>query len=119
MALQRPKLVTVIPFSAQEEMTLKIAFAGLLFAGVAIPAFAEDLQPPPDFDEAAWQAEFDAGDTDGDGRLSREEVAAVNPRALEIFDQTDLDGDGYISPEEDKTALFRWYRDREVASAED
>lgn len=99
---------------------MKIVIATLLAIGLAAPAFAQDaadLVPPPDFDEAAWQAEFDAGDTDGDGKLSREEIAAANPRALEIFDRTDLDGDGYISPEEDKAALFKWYRERAEAEA--
>lgn len=100
---------------------MKLAIASLIVAGLAVPAFANDadLEWPADFDEAAWQAEWEAGDTDGDGRLSREEVRAANPRALEIFDKTDTDGDGYISPEEDKAALFQWYEDRESASAED
>lgn len=98
---------------------MKIAIAALLLASLAVPAFARDaadLVLPPDFDEAAWQAEFDAGDTDGDGKLSREEIAAANPRALEILDGTDLDGDGYISAEEDKAALFKWHRERAEAS---
>lgn len=94
---------------------MKIAIAGLFVGCLAFPAFAQDaarLVPAPTFDKAAWQAEFDAGDTDGDGKLSREEIRVANPRALEIFDKTDTDGDGYISPEEDKAALFHWYRDR-------
>lgn len=98
---------------------MKLAITSLLAAGLAVPALAQDasdLVSPPGFDEAAWQAEFDAGDADGDGKLSREEIAAANPRALEIFDQNDLDGDGYISPEEDKAALFKWYRDRAEAT---
>lgn len=100
-------------------MTLKIAVVGLFIAGLTVPAFAQDaaLAPPPGFDEKAWKAEFDAGDTDGDGKLSREEVRAKNPRALEIFDETDTDGDGYISPEEDKAALFKALRARKDAPA--
>lgn len=100
---------------------MKLPLSVLLIAGFASPAFALDSnpEPPAGFDEAAWQAEWDAGDTDGDGLLSREEVAAANPRALEIFDETDLNGDGYLSPAEDKAALFRWYRARKDASAED
>jgi Ca2+-binding EF-hand superfamily protein len=58
-------------------------------------------------------------DTDGDGKLSRKEAVAGNPRVAEIFDDIDTDSDGFISPEEDKAALFRWYKERESASAED
>jgi hypothetical protein len=36
-----------------------------------------------------------------------------------LFDDLDTDSDGFISPEEDKAALFRWYKERESASAED
>lgn len=100
---------------------MKIASVALLIAGLSVPALAQDtvLEPPADFDEAAWQAEWDAGDTDGDGKLSREEAIAANSRVAEVFDEIDTDGDGYISPEEDKAALFQWYKDRESASAED
>lgn len=98
---------------------MKFAITTLLAAGLAVPALAQDaadLGPPPDFDEAAWQAEFDAGDTDGDGRISREEAMAGNPNMIdEVFDQIDTDGDRYISSEEDKAALFRDMRAREGA----
>eukprot|EP00873_Tetraselmis_striata_P031449 jgi/Tetstr1/451713/TSEL_038749.t1 len=43
------------------------------------PKLRQETEPPADFDEAAWQAEWDAGDTDGDGKLSREEAKAGNP----------------------------------------
>jgi hypothetical protein len=101
-------------------VNVRIALIGLI-AGFAAPAFAQDaaLEPPAGFDEAAWQAEWDAGDTDGDGKLSRKEAVAGNPRVAEIFDDLDTDSDGFISPEEDKAALFRWYKERESASAED
>ena len=75
-----------------KDATLKIAVAALFIASLAAPAFAQDaadLVPPQDFDEATWQAEFDAADTDGDG---------------------------YISPEEDKAALFKWHRERAEAA---
>lgn len=50
---------------------------------------------------------WDVGDTDGNGKLSRDEAKAGNPNMTdEVFDQIDTDGDGYISPEEDKAALF-------------
>lgn len=100
---------------------MKLSISALVIASLAFPVFAQAPKPgpPADFDEAAWQAEWNAGDTDGDGKLSREEVRAANPRALEIFDETDTDGDGYISPEEDKAALFRWHKERKEAAAGD
>lgn len=88
---------------------MKIAAAGLFIASLALPAFAQGAnpEPPADFDEAAWQAEWDTGDTDGDGLLSRDEAISANPNVAEIFDEIDANGDGYISPEEDKAALFQ------------
>lgn len=84
-----------------------VFFSLLILAGFAFPASAHDTaaHSPADFDEAAWQAEWNAADKDGDGKLSREEVTAANPSAAETFNETDTNGDGYISPEEDKAAL--------------
>ena len=82
---------------------------------LTVPAFAQS-EPPADFDEAAWQAEWDGADTDGDGRISREEARANPNMTDEVFDQIDTDGDGFISPEEDKAALFSALRPREGAS---
>ena len=71
---------------------MRLAIASLFAIGLAVPAFAQ-TEPPADFDEAAWQAEWDAGDTDGDGKLSREEAKAGNPNMTdEVFDQIDADG---------------------------
>jgi len=85
---------------------LRLAITSLFAISLAVPAFGQ-TEPPADFDEAAWQAEFDGGDTDGDGKLGREEVKAGNPNMTdEVFDQIDADGDGFISPDEDKAALF-------------
>lgn len=64
-------------------------------------------EPPADFDEAAWQTEWDVADTDGDSKLSREEAAANPDMTDEVFAQIDADGDGFISPEEDRAALFK------------
>ncbi|WP_047144446.1 hypothetical protein [Aquamicrobium sp. LC103] len=88
-------------------------------ASLAIPAFAQ-TEPPADFDEAAWQAEWDVGDTDGDGKLSRDEAKAGNANVTdEVFDQIDTDDDGFISPEEDKAALFKHLQAREATRTED
>jgi len=86
---------------------MKLIFSTLLMAaGLAAPVLAENGAAP--FDEAAWQAEFDRGDTDGDGKLSLEEAKAGNPNMTdEVFGQIDADGDGFISPEEDKAMLQR------------
>lgn len=87
---------------------MRIAIATTIAIGFALPAFAQQAESPEDLDEAAWQAEWDAGDTDGDGELSRAEAKAANSNMTdEVFDQIDTDGDGYISPEEDKAALFK------------
>lgn len=100
-------------------MTLKIAIAALLIAGLSSPSLAKDAEPAPPagFDEAAWQAEWDANNPDG-GPISRERAIAANPRIAAIFDQIDTDGDGHLSAEEDKAAVIRWHRDREGAAAE-
>jgi len=85
---------------------MKLIFSTLLMAGFAAPVFAESGVAP--FDEAAWQAEFSSGDTDGDGKLSREEAKAGNPNMTDdMFDQIDANSDGFISPEEDKAMLRR------------
>ncbi|AHB48801.1 calcium-binding EF-hand protein [Hyphomicrobium nitrativorans NL23] len=88
---------------------MKFFHSCVMMAALAAPAIAHgaSLEPPADFDEAAWQAEWDAHDTDRDGRLSREEAVAGNPNVAEIFDEIDANGDGYISPEEDKAMLWR------------
>ena len=88
---------------------MRILRCSVLIAVLAIPALAiaASPEPPADFDQAAWQAEWDAHDKDGDGRLSREEAIAGNPNVAEIFDEIDANGDGYISPEEDKAMLWR------------
>ena len=39
-------------------------------------------------------------DTDGDGKLSEEEEAALNKTILKRFPQADADGDGALSVEE-------------------
>jgi len=45
-------------------------------------------------------------DTDGDGRISREEAKAA-PRLAAHFDEIDANGDGFLAPEELKAAHRR------------
>ena len=78
---------------------MRLAIASLFAIGLAVPAFAQ-TEPPADFDEAAWQAEWDAGDTDGDGKLSRVEVSETMPRLAERFAWLDENRDGFLSREE-------------------
>ena len=46
-------------------------------------------------------------DTDGDGRVSRQEAQANAPRLAEHFDQIDANGDGFLTPEELRAAHKR------------
>lgn len=86
---------------------MRTTIAALFVVSLAVSAFAQS-EPPADFDEAAWQAEWKAADTDGDGKLSRGEAKAGNANMTdEVFAQIDTDGDGFISPDEDKAALFK------------
>lgn len=73
----------------------------LLLIGFAIPAVAQPPNPersPVDAD--LWRSAWATADTDGDGRISREEALALNPDFAEWFDILDADGDGFISREE-------------------
>ena len=83
-----------------------------LIAAMATPAALAQDSPPADathkpFDAAAWSAEFNGADKDGDGKLSREEAASANPNLGNHFDTIDADGDGFITAEEDRAMLAR------------
>jgi glycine/D-amino acid oxidase-like deaminating enzyme len=51
------------------------------------------------------QERFRNADSDGNGRLSREELARLHPNAARHFDLIDTDGDGEVSPQEMAQAL--------------
>ena len=71
--------------------------------GVGIGAsavFAEVPADQPKGDRAVkMQERWKAADKNGDGKLSREEAAAL-PRIAKHFDEIDANKDGFITPEE-------------------
>ncbi len=72
-------------------------------AALAIAAVAQSAAPASSLE---W---FQRLDRDGDGKLSREEVADL-PRLRAGFDTLDTDRDGLISPEELRAAVVRAWR---------
>ena len=64
-----------------------------------VPTTAEEV-PAPTTETTAPQALTWADlDTDGDGKLSKEEVASVDA-LVQAFDTADADSDGLLTPEE-------------------
>lgn len=63
------------------------------------------------FRERARQRFHDA-DTNGDGGLSREELARLNPGAAKNFDQLDHNADGELSEQEVAQAIRKHVRQR-------
>jgi Ca2+-binding EF-hand superfamily protein len=64
------------------------------------------MPPPPD-------QVFDAADTNGDGTVSQDELAAVlGEKGADVFSRVDTDGDGLISRTEDET--FRAKMDEQM-----
>ncbi len=83
----------------------------LLFAGLSLvaagQAFAQSTAPKPATGEQAdVSTVFNQADTNGDGRLSRQEAQAI-PGLAERFDAVDTDKDGAISLQELSVAMSR------------
>jgi len=75
--------------------TVRMFLAAIL--GVAF-ATAASAQPPIDRDPAEM---IKRADTDGDGKVSRDEfIKAQTERLEKMFARMDTDGDGKLSPEE-------------------
>lgn len=63
-------------------------------ASSAQPAVQQDA--PRNAQGGRFMARLNAADRDGDGRWTREEIAAVAPRLAERFASVDADGDGGV-----------------------
>jgi len=50
---------------------------------------------------------FKKADTNGDGKLSKEEAQAGMPRLAKNFDAIDTNQDGFITPDEIKAAMAK------------
>ena len=72
-----------------------VALTATLLAGFAFAANAGDAAQG----KGGPQERFKAADTNGDGKLSREEAKAL-PRIAEHFDKIDADKDGFVTPQE-------------------
>ena len=76
--------------------------AGLL-GGILSFAFAQGTEPaapePAAADKAAFEAAFQRADSNGDGKLSREEAARL-PAIFAKFDEIDTNKDGFLSFDE-------------------
>jgi len=83
----------------------------MLFASLSVAAagqaFAQSTAPKPDTGaQADAAAMFKQADTNGDGRLNRQEAQAI-PGLTERFEAVDTDKDGAISPQELSAAMGR------------
>lgn len=77
-------------FTPLQRGLVATALAGLCMAGAAAPAELSAV------DREAIEAAFARGDTNGDGRLSRDEAQRF-PEIAARFDVLDRDRDGFLS----------------------
>lgn len=56
--------------------------------------------------KARFDAEFDAADTNKDGRIDRDEAAAANPLLADRFDDVDSNADGFVTAAELRVAII-------------
>ncbi len=81
-------------------MAIRWVLIGVAAAcGVASAQPARQATPPTGAEEAPFRSAFTQADTNGDGKLSKEEAAQV-PTVGAKFEQLDRDRDGSLSLEE-------------------
>jgi hypothetical protein len=79
---------------------MKPSLAFLLLAAAPFAASAADPAGKPAMKHGGGHL-LERADTDGDGRVSRDEAqAAASARTLEMFDRLDQDKDGYVTQAE-------------------
>ena len=86
---------------------LPAAFVAALLAGVTVTACAQTQMSGSEQDtreRLAIEAAFSRADTNGDGKLSREEAGHLPAIALK-FDDLDKNKDGFLSMEEFSAVL--------------
>ena len=79
--------------------------ATLCMAADPAPATPQATDAPKAHKGAA--ARFKEIDTNGDGKISRDEANAKAPRLAKRFDEIDTNKDGFITPDEMKAARAR------------
>ena len=78
---------------------MKRVAAFMIAVAVASAAFSQ-TSPPDDRKQRAiaeLKKRFAAADTNGDGKLTREEASGKMPRVFEHFDEIDKDKHGYVT----------------------
>lgn len=80
---------------------MKIPILSIIMSALTSPAASQALDTSaPTINADLWQSAWAVADTDGDGRISREEFSAINPDNADWFGVLDADGDGFITQEE-------------------
>ena len=85
-------------------------------AAAAAPAPAAAASAPMSKGEAKAIREFQMLDFNGDGKLSRKEVAIV-PRLAAAFDDADTNHDGYVTLDEVRAFAIKYRAERDRAKA--
>lgn len=80
-------------------MQHRMTWLFLAAIAVSFPALAQQTSPPKNAQEAkaAFAAKFKQADTDGDGKLTRQEAEAGMPEVAKNFDKIDARKKGYVT----------------------
>lgn len=82
----------------QSSLAVSLVLAACVMAGLAAAPPAHAISPEE------VEARFNAADSDGDGRLTREEAKAGMPRIAKRFDQLDTEKLDYLTLEQVQAA---------------